>query len=105
MNLITNAIKFTSKNNSKVNIKAKINNGYWIVSIKDNGIGIPKTELKNIFGIFKKLHNTSEYEGQGIGLSICKRIINRHGGEIWVESELDKGATFYFSLPIIGEEN
>ena len=99
-NLISNAIKFSILESSKVIIEVEKKESFYLFSVKDNGIGIPKAELKNIFGIFRTLHNKREFEGQGIGLSICKRIIERHEGEIWVESELGFGACFYFTLPI-----
>lgn len=98
-NLISNAIKFSIGDSSEIVLDVVEKKSFYLFSIKDNGIGIPKAELKNIFGIFKKLHNKTEFEGQGIGLSICKRVIDRHDGEIWVESELGFGATFYFTLP------
>ena len=100
-NLISNAIKFTDNDKPLIRITNELVDKYWIIKIEDNGIGIPEKDLINIFGIFKKLHRQNEYEGQGIGLSICKRIIERHEGEIWVESEVNKGTTFYFSLPHI----
>ncbi len=98
-NIIANGIKFTKKRKPVIHIKSKSIEGNWQFSISDNGIGIPKDELKNIFGIFKRLHNKTEYEGQGIGLSICKRIVERHNGKIWIESELGKGTTFFFTIP------
>lgn len=102
LNLINNAIKFSSKN--KVSAPC-VEIGYSDLElchqfyVKDNGIGIDKKYHEDVFGIFKRLHNQEEYEGTGAGLSIVKRIIDDHKGSIWVESELGKGATFYFTIP------
>ena len=98
-NLITNAIKFVHKKDPIIHIYAKELESYWEFSIKDNGIGILESDLDKIFGIFKRLHNRSKYSGQGIGLAICKRIIERHKGKIWVESIVGEGTTFFFTIP------
>jgi two-component system, chemotaxis family, sensor kinase Cph1 len=96
-NLIGNAIKF-SLNSPIIHISSSEENDQYILSVKDNGIGIEKQYFDRIFQIFQKLHPKDEYEGTGIGLAVCKRIVERHGGKIWIESEKGKGSTFYFSL-------
>ncbi len=96
-NIIGNALKF-SKNTPLIHISSKEENEHFIFSVKDNGIGIEKQYFERIFQIFQRLLPKDEYEGTGIGLAICKRIIERHGGKIWVESEINKGTTFYFTI-------
>ncbi len=99
-NLISNAIKFRSEKSPEIRISAKRENDYWLFSVKDNGIGIDPKYWDRIFEVFKRLHKREEYPGTGIGLSICKKIVERHGGSIWIDSEQGKGSTFYFTLPI-----
>ena len=99
-NLILNAIKFHGSNTPIIDISAHRDEKEWIFAVKDNGIGIEKEYQKQIFEIFKRLHTRNKYPGSGIGLSISKKIIKRHGGHIWVESEPGKGSTFYFTIPI-----
>lgn len=101
-NLISNAVKFSSKNKGtvpKVEVGYNDKNQAHEFSVKDNGIGIDKKYHNEIFGIFKRLHTQEEYEGTGAGLSIVKRIIDDHKGEIWLDSEPGKGTTFYFTIP------
>ncbi|MEW5820806.1 MAG: ATP-binding protein [Cyanobacteriota bacterium] len=99
-NLIGNAIKFKGENPPEVHISAYQSGEEWIFSVKDNGIGISSEFFDRIFVIFQRLHNIDEYSGTGIGLSVCKKIVERHGGKIYVESELEKGSKFIFSFPI-----
>lgn len=96
--LIGNSIKYRSEEFPRIHISARMTGAEWHFAVADNGIGIDPRYADRIFGIFQRLHG-QKYPGCGIGLAICKRIVERHGGRIWVESELDKGATFHFSLP------
>lgn len=98
-NLISNAIKFKRNDvQTKVKIEAQKESDFWCFSIRDNGIGIEPEYLERIFLMFQRLHNKSEYQGSGIGLTHCQKIVKLHGGEIWVESEFNEGSTFYFTL-------
>lgn len=99
-NLIGNAIKYRKPDQPvEVELSAHRADGSWVFTIADNGIGVPPAYRETIFGIFKRLHSSSEYSGTGMGLAICKRIVERYGGRIWVESELGTGANFFFSIP------
>lgn len=97
-NLIGNAIKFRGSSPPQILINAHRNNGQWLFSITDNGIGFEQMYAERIFQPFKRLHTKDEYPGSGIGLPICKRIIERHGGKIWAESQPGKGTTFHFTI-------
>jgi light-regulated signal transduction histidine kinase (bacteriophytochrome) len=99
-NLIINGIKFHNEKPPKIHISSGKKDSDWVFSVKDNGIGINAKYSEKIFEVFKRLHNKEKYPGTGIGLAVCKKIVERHGGRIWVESELGKGSTFYFTLPI-----
>ncbi len=97
-NLIANGLKFCGEKRPEITIHASQNDGIWQFSVGDNGIGIEAQYRNLIFVLFQRLHSRSQYPGTGIGLAICKRIVERHGGRIWVESELGSGATFFFTL-------
>ena len=99
-NLIGNSIKYRSDKIPEIHISAQEKDNDWIFSVEDNGIGIDPQYSDQVFQIFKRLHTNEEYKGTGIGLAITKRIIERHSGRIWVESELGKGSKFYFTIPI-----
>ncbi|MEW6356972.1 MAG: PAS domain S-box protein [Planctomycetota bacterium] len=103
-NLLGNAVKFRSEATPKIHVSAQSKKDVWLFSVQDNGIGIEPDYAQRIFTIFQRLHSKSKYPGSGIGLSICKKIVERHGGNIWVESALGSGATFYFTLPIEKEK-
>jgi signal transduction histidine kinase len=101
-NLIGNALKFCKAERPIVRIQAEARGADWVFSVADNGIGIDPQYKDRIFLIFQRLHKQSEYPGTGIGLAVCKRIVERNGGRIWLESEPGKGTTFFFTLPATG---
>lgn len=98
-NLISNAIKFRSNQLPQIHVGARRKNGQWVFSVKDNGIGIEKEYANRIFVIFQRLHSATKYPGTGIGLALCKKIVERHGGRIWFDSVLGEGSVFHFTLP------
>jgi PAS domain S-box-containing protein len=98
-NLIGNAVKYHSDAEPSVHVSAQRQDNQWLVSVRDNGIGIAPKHHERIFEIFQRLHTNEAYPGTGIGLAVCRRIVHRHGGRIWVDSEPGHGSTFYFTIP------
>lgn len=98
-NLIGNGIKFSQEDVPTIHITARHMPGHWRIGVRDNGIGIAPEQQRRIFDMFQRLHGVGEYDGTGIGLAISRKVVERHGGKIWVESDAGRGATFYFTLP------
>jgi chemotaxis family two-component system sensor kinase Cph1 len=97
--LIGNALKFSGTEPVRIEITATRRDMEWEFAVRDNGIGIDPKDYERVFIIFQRLHTRQEHSGTGIGLAICKRIVERHRGRIWVESEPGKGTAFYFTIP------
>jgi light-regulated signal transduction histidine kinase (bacteriophytochrome) len=99
-NLLSNAMKYCEEK-PQIHFSVESKDGNYLFKVSDNGIGIPPEDASDVFVMLKRLHSDSEYAGTGIGLSICKRIVERHGGRIWVEPAVDQGSVFCFTLPIV----
>jgi light-regulated signal transduction histidine kinase (bacteriophytochrome) len=97
-NLISNSIKYRGEEAPRIHVSAERDAEGWLFAVRDNGIGIDPQDADRVFGMFKRLHG-SEIPGTGIGLAICKKVVERKGGRIWVESEAGRGATFKFTIP------
>jgi signal transduction histidine kinase len=101
LNLLANSIKYRGERSPEIHVSAGNTGQEWIISVRDNGIGIDPKYANKVFELFERLHSAAQYEGSGIGLAICRKIVQRHGGRIWVESELGHGCTFFFTLPVL----
>jgi len=99
LNLIGNAIKFRSQAPPHIHLAVQQQAQQWLISIQDNGIGMVPEYKERIFVLFQRLHNSADYTGTGIGLALCRKIIENYGGQIWVDSEVGQGSTFYFTIP------
>ena len=104
-NLLSNAIEYSGDGSPRVHISAERDDTDWTVSVRDEGIGIEPDDSDRVFEVFQRLHTREESSGTGIGLALCRRIVERHGGDIWVDSESGEGTTFSFTLPATGESD
>jgi light-regulated signal transduction histidine kinase (bacteriophytochrome) len=102
-NLLDNALTYYADGPPRVAVTAERSGGAWEISVRDEGIGIDPDEQDRVFTVFDRLHTHEEYEGTGIGLALCRRIVERHGEAIWVDAESDEGTTFSLTLPAVTE--
>lgn len=98
-NLLGNAIKFRAQRTPRIEVRVREEKGKWLISVQDNGVGFESQDPSSVFVLFQRLHSKAQYPGSGIGLAVCKRIVETHGGQIWAESKPDVGSTFSFTLP------
>ena len=98
LNLVSNAIKYRGAEPPRIRITAQTRDDDWLFEVRDNGIGIAPKHHHQVFEIFKRLHDQKEYPGTGIGLAVCRRVIDRHRGKIWVESRPGEGSAFFFTI-------
>jgi light-regulated signal transduction histidine kinase (bacteriophytochrome) len=103
-NLVSNAIEYSGDDPPRIHISAEPDGERRVISISDEGIGIDPADTERIFEVFQRLHNQEEHAGTGIGLALCRRVVERHEGDIWVESDPGEGTTFHFTLPLADEE-
>jgi light-regulated signal transduction histidine kinase (bacteriophytochrome) len=103
-NLISNALKFRGEETPRVRVTAHRDGDFWEFAIADNGIGIDAEYAERIFVIFQRLHNKADYPGTGIGLAMCRKIVEYHGGRIWLDTKVESGTRFCFTLPVIAED-
>lgn len=104
-NLLDNAIEYSSDNPPRMYVSAERDSSEWIISVRDEGMGIDPEHTDRIFAVFQRLHTPEEHPGTGIGLALCEQIVERHGGKIWVDSELDEGTTFSLTLPVAHDDD
>jgi light-regulated signal transduction histidine kinase (bacteriophytochrome) len=106
-NLLDNAIEYSGDEPPRVHVSAerRLTSDEWVIAVRDEGIGIDPDEQDRVFQVFQRLHTHDEHSGTGIGLALCERIVDRHGGEMWVDSEAGEGSTFSFTLPAVSSDD